>query len=84
MSGSPRTVPGPESYAVPAVAAGASATATSSADAAEASGLEDPASAARALRAAAEYAVEKLRAAAGGVTGSRRYEVREMDLLPVR
>ncbi|MER6061340.1 glycoside hydrolase family 88 protein [Streptomyces sp. NPDC001792] len=52
-----------------AVAAGATATAVSPADAAEASGDQSPASAVRALRAAADYAVEKLHAVAPGVTG---------------
>ncbi|MGW5463492.1 glycoside hydrolase family 88 protein [Streptomyces sp. NPDC003996] len=52
-----------------AVAAGATATAVSPADAAEASGNQSPASAVRALRAAADYAVEKLHAVAPGVTG---------------
>ncbi|MER6573202.1 glycoside hydrolase family 88 protein [Streptomyces sp. NPDC001093] len=52
-----------------AVAAGATATAVSPAQAAEASGGQGPAPAARSLRAAADYAVEKLRAVAPGVTG---------------
>ncbi|MFG2359283.1 glycoside hydrolase family 88 protein [Streptomyces sp. NPDC048521] len=51
-----------------AVTAGATATAASPARAAEASGDHDPASAARVLRAAADYAVEKLRAVAPGVS----------------
>ncbi|WP_208614369.1 glycoside hydrolase family 88 protein [Streptomyces yokosukanensis] len=67
MSMSRRTV-----LAVAAVAAGATTTATavSPAQAATASGTgtQDPASAVRALRAAADYAVEKLRAVAPGVS----------------
>ncbi|MGW2857814.1 hypothetical protein ACWDAZ_40410 [Streptomyces sp. NPDC001215] len=51
-----------------AAAAGATATATSPAWAAEASGHQDPASTAPTLRAAADYAVEKLRAVAPRVT----------------
>ncbi|MEV6053676.1 glycoside hydrolase family 88 protein [Streptomyces sp. NPDC052107] len=52
-----------------AVAAGATATAVSPADAARVSGEQSPASAARALRAAADYAVGKLHTVAPGVTG---------------
>ncbi|MGW1160325.1 glycoside hydrolase family 88 protein [Streptomyces sp. NPDC002519] len=51
-----------------AVAAGATATATSPARAAEASGDQEPASTAHTLRTAADYAVEKLRAVAPGVS----------------
>lgn len=51
------------------VAAGATATAVAPAQTAQASGDPVPAPTVRALRAAADYAVEKLRAVAPGVTG---------------
>ncbi|MES4891176.1 glycoside hydrolase family 88 protein [Streptomyces sp. NPDC096012] len=51
-----------------AASAGAAAIAASPAHAAEAAGGQEPASAADALRAAADYAVEKLRAVAPGVS----------------
>ncbi|MFE8947281.1 hypothetical protein [Streptomyces sp. NPDC007856] len=55
------------------MAAGATATAVSPADAAEASGDQSPASAARTLRAAADHTVEKLHAVAPGLTGDHSW-----------